>query len=257
MEPGAPWGWGLAARDRRAGDLAKLPGLGAANPLGRPIAGRRSASRVRPKSARARPVRRTQPIRGRQRYGGGRQRQTLPASQGCAPIQSPPASRRQADRSGRGRSRPPERTRWGRSSEPAYVRLRQSRRPSRRRAPRDLHPPHPRPARRPDPARLRRSPRRRGFRWPRPTRGPRRRAPGEGSCSLPSPSPAPDSPANPRKWGNHPAAGSAWTEPVRTEPSSQKIDWAPFPWCASMSSTATGPANASRIHAAAAAELLR
>ena len=45
---------------------------------------------------------------------------------------------------------------------------------------------------------------------------------------APPPSPPPRSEANPRKWGNQPAPGSTWTEPVATPGSDQKIDWAPF-----------------------------
>ena len=45
--------------------------------------------------------------------------------------------------------------------------------------------------------------------------------------------------ANPRKCGNQPAPGSTCTDAVSTSSRSQKIACAPFPWCASTSSTAT------------------
>ena len=75
---------------------------------------------------------------------------------------------------------------------------------------------------------------------------------------APSPSPPPRSSAKPRKWGNQPAPGSTWTEPVATVASSQKIDCVPLPWWASMSRIGDRPAEPRRAaRPAAAAALFR
>src|SRR5207237_109110 len=57
---------------------------------------------------------------------------------------------------------------------------------------------------------------------------------------APAPSPLPVSSAKPRKCGNHPAAGSTWTDATRTSGCSKKISCVPFPWCASTSRAARG-----------------